>query len=136
VHATQFELVSDSILLAALADGDTWRAAVRTARKQVGCVRFSWLPFDSIVPTRHRCQPDSAAAAGRITPHFTSLRYGTPAYCQLSASTPESILRGADDESEMGVFHQLFGAQRETNLNIRMSEYLRVGLRAGIFYES
>ena len=136
IHAAQFELVSNSILLAALAAGDSWSAAVRTARKQVGCVRFSWLPFTSIVPARHRCQPDSAATAGEIVPHFSSLRYGTPAYCQLSASTPDRIRRGADDESEMGVFHQLFGAQRETNLNIRMAEYLRVGLRAGIFYES
>ena len=44
--------------------------------------------------------------------------------------------RGADDESEMGVFHHLYGAQRETNLRIRLAEYLRVGLRAGVFYES
>ena len=36
----------------------------------------------------------------------------------------------------MGVFHQLYGAQRVTNLRIRLAEYLRVGLRAGIFHES
>jgi len=136
VHATRFERVSNSILFAALAGGDSWTAPVRTARKQVGCVRFSWLPFESIVPARHRCQPDSAATAGEVAPHFTSLRYGTPAYAQLAASTPRVIRTGADDESEMGVFHQLAGAQRETNLNIRLAEYLRVGLRAGIFYES
>ncbi len=136
IHATQFKQVSNSILLAALANSDTWAAPVRTARKQVGCVRFSWLPFGSIVPARYRCQPDSETMAGEVAPHFASLLYGTPNYCQLASSTPESILRGADDENEMGVYHQLFAAQRETNLNIRLSEYLRVGLRAGIFYES
>jgi len=36
----------------------------------------------------------------------------------------------------MGAFHQLFQPQRETNLRIRLDEYLRVGLEAGIFYPS
>lgn len=136
VHAAAVGVVSNSILFAALADGDTWAAPVRAARKQVGCIRFSWLPFESIVPARYRCQPDSAASALRIAPRFTSHHYGTPAYGQLASSTPVEVLRGAEDESEMGVFHHLYGAQRETNLRIRLAEYLRVGLRAGIFYES
>jgi hypothetical protein len=135
LHAAQMH-VSNSILLAALASGDSWPAAVRAARKQAGCIRFSWLPFASIVPTRYRCQPASAQDAQRIAPRFTSLHYGTPAYGQLTTATPVEILRGADDESEMGVFHHLYGAQRESNLRIRLGEYLRVGLRAGIFYAS
>jgi hypothetical protein len=135
LHAAEMH-VSNSILLAALAAGDSWSAAVRAARRQVGCVRFSWLPFDAIAPRRHRCQPDSAEAAQRVAPHFSSLRYGTPAYGQLTTTTPTAILHGASDESEMGVFHHLYGAQRETNLRIRLAEYLRVGLHAGVFYES
>ncbi len=136
VHASEIGLVSNSIVHAALADADSWPVPVRSARKQVGCVRFSWLPFESIVPARHRCQPASASDARRIAPRFTSLRYGTPAYGQLTTTTPAEILRGADDESEMGVFHHLFGPQRESNLRIRLAEYLRVGLQAGIFYAS
>jgi len=136
VHTAEVGLISNSILFATLAAGDAWAVPVRAARKQVGCVRFSWLPFESIVPARYRCQPESAAGARRIAPRFTSLDYGTPPYGQLASSTPVEILRGADDESEMGVFHQLYGAQREINLRVRLSEYLRVGLRAGIFYES
>ncbi len=136
VHCSEVGLVSNTILFAALTTGDTWAAPVRAARKQVGCVRFSWLPFESIVPAPHRCQPDSSQAAQNIAPRFSSLRFGTPAYAQLTTSTPAEILRGADDESEMGVFHHLYGTQRETNLRIRLAEYLRVGLRAGIFYES
>ena len=136
LHCSEIVLVSNSILFAALASGDSWAAPVRAARKQVGCVRFSWLPFESILPTRYRCQPDSNQSALYIAPRFTALRYGTPAYAQLTTSTPAEVLRGADDESEMGVFHHLYGAQRETNLHIRLAEYLRVGLRAGIFYES
>jgi hypothetical protein len=48
----------------------------------------------------------------------------------------DEVRRGADDESEMGAFHSLYAPQRETNLQIRLREYLRVGLAAGIFYET
>lgn len=136
VHAAELPLVSDSILAAELAEGDSWPVPVRAVRKQSGCIRFSFLPVESIVPRRYRCQPDSPAAARRIAPRFTSLRYGTPAYAQLRSRTADAIRRGAESESEMGAHHHLYGPQRETNLRIRLAEYLRVGLRAGIFYES
>jgi hypothetical protein len=35
----------------------------------------------------------------------------------------------------MGAFHELFEPQRITNLQIRLDEYLRFGLEAGIFFE-
>jgi hypothetical protein len=134
VHATVMELVSNSILLATLAEGDIWAVPVRAERKQTGCVRFTWLPTASIVPQRFQCHP--VAGEEGVAPHFSSRRYGTPAYCQLARSTPHQIRTGADDGSEMGVLHHLYGAQRETNLGIRLEEYLRVGLHAGIFLES
>lgn len=134
IHATRFELVSNSILFAAAPDATPEAPPVRTERKQVGCVRFSWLPLASIVPARHQCQPTGATPD--VRPRFTSTAYGTPPYGQLTGNTPASIRMGADDESEMGVFHHLYGPQRETNLGIRLAEYLRVGLRAGLFHES
>ena len=71
-----------------------------------------------------------------VTLRFISLRYGVAVYCQLARATADAIRRGADDESEMGAFHALFPAQREANLQIRLREFLRVGLAAGIFYET
>lgn len=139
VFARELTLVSDSILLARLAEGDEaigWNAPIWAQRKQTGCIRFSFLPFESIVPRRFRCQPDSAQNARRIAPRFTSLTFGQAAYCQLTAITSDLIRRGAEDESEMGAFHHLYAPQRETNLTIRLREYLRVGLQAGIFYQS
>jgi hypothetical protein len=97
-------------------------------------VRFTYLPFDALTPRRYRCQPDAAGSAAH--PRFTSLRYGVGAYCQLGRTTPDAVRRGAEDESERGAFHPLFAPQRETNLQIRLGEYLRVGLSAGIFYAS
>ena len=71
-----------------------------------------------------------------MRPVFTSLTYGTPAYAQLSLRCAPEITSGAEDGSEMGAFHDLFAAQRETNLRVRLDEYLRFGLEAGIFFAS
>lgn len=136
VHTAEATLISNSILASALGAADTWAAPVRAARKQQGCIRFSFLPLTSIVPARHRCVPDSAESAQRLAPCFRAPHYGSAAYGQLASSTPAEILRGADDEGEMGVLHHLHGPQRETNLRIRLAEYLRIGLSAGVFYES
>lgn len=132
VHARIIELASDTIFRAALAQGDDWIAPVRAQRTQHGCVRFCWLPEDSIAPRRHRCLPDEAHPG--VRPHFRALRYGQPAYMQLRASTPLVIRRGASDEGEPGVMHALAQPQREANLHIRLDEYLRHGLAAGIFH--
>lgn len=71
-----------------------------------------------------------------IRPEFTSLTYGDAGYCRLSDRCPVEIREGADDESELGVFHDLYQHQRETNLRVRLDEYLRFGLEAGIFHAS
>jgi hypothetical protein len=69
-----------------------------------------------------------------VKPVFTSLRFGDSAYAQLSDLTPVEIREGADDEAEMGAFHDLYQPQRETNLRTRLDEYLRFGLEAGILH--
>jgi hypothetical protein len=124
--------------------------------RQTGCVRFCYLPFDSIVPRRYLCQPDLAleveanrlgyksvaelhlnefeGVLARLRPDFTSVRYGDPGYAQLSQNCAEEILTGAEDGSEMGVFCHLKQPQRVTNLRIALDEYLRFGLEAGIFF--
>lgn len=132
VHAEILTLVSNSLLLAERAAADAWPAPVWAARTQEGCVRFSWLPPDAIAPRRHRCLPD--AEHPRVRPQFNALRYGHPAYAQLHARTPQVIREGADDEGEMGVMHALAQPQRESNLRVRLDEYLRFGLHAGIFH--
>ncbi len=117
-----------------LASNSTFLSDVVSEKKQEGCVRFCYLPLTSVVGRRYRCQPEDADNALRVRPQFTSLRYGDPGYGQLTLRTATEIREGADDEAEMGAFHELFEPQRETNLRIRLKEYLRFGLEAGIFY--
>lgn len=128
---------SDSILLADLAAGDKRKAAVWTERRQVGCVRFSWLPPTSRTGRRFHCVPPADATWDQqleLRPNFTSLRFGDAAYTQIAPTTPVEIRRGASDESEMGAGHDLYPPQRERDLTVRLDEYLRYGLEAGIFY--
>ncbi|WP_375411389.1 hypothetical protein [uncultured Bradyrhizobium sp.] len=136
LHATTLPLVSNSILLAGTELGDGWTAPVLAARRQEGCVRFSYLPEAARVPRRYRCLPEAAPRPELATPRFTSLRYGFAGYGQLARSAGAALLSGADDEGEPGALHWLYRPQREINLRVRLKEYLRVGLEAGIFYES
>ena len=124
VHTLELKLASNSIFM----------SDVRSEKKQSGCVRFCYLPLTSVVPRRYRCQPEQENDALRVRPQFTSLRYGDPGYGQLALRTAKQIRTGADDEAEMGAFHELYQPQRETNLRIRLDEYLRFGLEAGPFY--
>ena len=133
VHALAIELASNTIFLA---DPPAGRPPVLAERRQEGCVRFSYLPAGARTPRRHRCQPARDGDAARLRPVLTSTRYGDPGYCQLDRRTPAEVRTGADDESEMGVFHDLFQPQREDYLVRRLNEYLRFGLEAGIFFAS
>jgi hypothetical protein len=119
-----------------LAENSLFLDPVTSLRRQAGCVRFCYVAPGSRTPRRFHCQPadETAAVAGRLRPRFTSLRHGDPGYGQLTLETPPEIRRGADDESEMGVFASLRQPQREDALRIRLAEYLRVGLEAGIFF--
>jgi len=126
-----------------LAENSIFMSHVKVMRSQLGCMRFCYVPPGSRTPPRYNCQPDGvtaevkrqadkALAEIRVRPRFNSLRYGMATYCQLANTCAEEIKRGADDESEMGVFHDLFQPQREVNLRTRLDEFTPAGSNAGI----
>ena len=149
-----------------LAENCIFNGRIIVARRQQGCLRFSYVTPASRTPRRYRCQPDlvdqvvesairkqavdnnrpsptiaeleSAKQSERlrVRPQFNSVRYGTPGYCQLSDSCAKEIKTGADDESEMGSFHDLFQPQRHANLTARLEEYTPAGADAGIIHAS
>lgn len=143
----------------ALAENCIFDDCLNVARRQLGCMRFCYVPSGCRTPRRYGCQPDLverpieadrqankidnaeyerriAQARLGVRPRFNSERYGTPAYCQLAHDCAGEIKRGADDESEMGVFHDLYQPQREANLRARLDEYAPAGMDAGIIYVS
>ncbi len=131
LHAHTMPLISNSLLLAEREASDG-TATIRAKQRQTGCVRFSWLPPSAHVPRRYHCLPQDN---GYAVPRLLSLRYGTPTYCRLSTIPNEAVRHGADDEGEIGAFHHLHAPQRETNLRLRLAEYLRAGLESGVFVE-
>jgi hypothetical protein len=147
VHAIR--LAENSILL-----GD-----VTVGRRQLGCMRFCYVPPGSRTPRQYRCHPDhvwqiveqriergelSAAdrereresEALRVRPQFNSLLYGDPTYCQLALNCAPQITAGADDESEIGVWHDLYQPQRTATLRTRLAEHTPAGMQAGIIFAS
>lgn len=127
-------------------------APVTVERRQVGCVRYSYLPPGSATPRRFRCQPDLALTAfaeaqrrepsdaelaalhARLVPRFSSARLGDPAYAQLGVRCAGELRTGAEDGTEMGAFNLLRQPQREANLRASLDEHLRFGSEIGIFY--
>ena len=135
-----------------LAENCIFFDCVNVARRQLGCVRFSYVQPHCRTPRRYRCQPDLVAQAViekvadlnkrasliaseelRVRPQFTSIRYGNPGYAQLAVTCADEIKTGADDESEMGVFHDLYRPQREANLRQRLQEFTPAGMDVGLF---
>ncbi|MCU1264367.1 MAG: hypothetical protein JWM21_685 [Acidobacteria bacterium] len=136
VYTRTMKLASNTIFFSDLNPGDNWPAPVRAERLQQGCVRFCYVPPGSQLPRLFRCQPEADGDVARVRPVFTSQRYGDAAYCQLSTACAVEITTGADDQAEMGAFHDLYEPLREANLRAALKEYLRFGLEAGIFYAS
>ena len=149
-HFFDLDLASESI----------FTGIVMVDRRQVGCVRFSYVPPLSATPQRYRCQPgleltveieqtelDHPGGAGLpsnwkttleteidtwLVPSFEALDLGRPGYAQLRRSCPVQIQTGAEDGSEMGAFCLLKQPQRMANLRLRLDEYLPIGLEAGL----
>jgi hypothetical protein len=134
VHTHQLGEADNSIFAARLAAADTWLSPVWADRRDVGCVRFCYLPPGSRTPKPYRCRPAADDDATETQPVFTSSRFGDPGYGQLSRRTPVAIREGAEDGSEMGVFREQQHPQRETNLRVRLDEYLRFGLEAAVVF--
>jgi len=127
-----------------LTENSIFMGKVTVARRQTGCVRFCYVPPGSKTPRRYRCQPDLVEAAAPaeakdrerqwVRPRFNSQRYGQHAYCQLAHLCADEIKQGADDGSEMGVFHNLFEPQRQAILQARLDEFTPADMTAGLIY--
>lgn len=145
VQARSIELATNSIFL----------GTIRVCRRQQGCMRFCYIAPGSRTGRRYECQPDLVTAAAqaqakkdglsaavtavlvareqlRIVPQFNSLRCGNPTYCQLADDCATEISAGADDQSEMGAFHDLYQPQRAANLRTRLEEYTCADMTAAI----
>jgi hypothetical protein len=129
-----------------LAEDSIFTGCVHVELRQRGCMRFCSIHCGEATPRRFHCQPDQAIEdagaqmdelasrriAARVKPVFVSRRYGDPEYARLADHCNPAVLRGAHDESEMGVFHDLFTPQRMTRLRDMLREFVPADAEVGV----
>lgn len=99
-----------------------------------GCVRYSRVAPESILPRRHRVIGDPAdpVQAERERPRFVTLDPTDPAHARLAEHCDRSLTRGAEDGSEMGAFHDAQLGPRRDGLRQRLIEYAPADLITGV----
>jgi hypothetical protein len=124
------------------ADDTVFTGAVAVARRQQGCVRFSYVPPGSATPRRYRCQPelaqavaagiggsgeDPASVAARLVPAHESEDLASPGYARLAGSAAVELRTGSESGAEMGAYRTAAMPQRLANLSQALGEYLPFG---------
>jgi len=105
--------------------GGIFSRRLEVLEHQTGCIKNSWFRgVDDRLPPNHAC------LAGTDAPLvFTSTWFADPGYAQVSrTSDPRVITRGPGDDT-MGATNFLLEAHKWTNLNIRLREFMPVGIR-------
>jgi hypothetical protein len=158
VQVERSTILGRSDLMGLSASDSIFTDRVEARQKNIGCIRFCYLPAGDRTPRRFRCLPDLAMeeealrqkqlsskdlperehqrVEAKTRPAFTSLSYGDPGYCQLSLATAQKVRRGAENGSEMGAFNSLQHHQRRANLRAALEEYMRFGMEAGLFFQT
>ena len=94
---------------------------------QHGCIKWSAFSGDPLdrLPPNHFCvhAPDA-----RIV--FTSVRFNDPGYGQLARETDRRVRELGPNDDAMGALGFLFDAHKWTNLQVRLREFMPVGVRA------
>jgi hypothetical protein len=159
LHLTNSSIFGTVAVHTIEAENSLFMGELHVARRGIGCLRFSYISECSRTPRRYRCQPDGVEQTlreqpdwntlitlererrlqlerQRVTPQFESQRYGQATYARLGEHCADEITRGADDESEMGVYHNLFEPQRTQNLIARLEEFTPAGSDVGLIRAS
>ncbi len=104
--------------------------------RQVGCIRYSRYERDSILPRKFACVPSGDALHACslnlrcVAPIFDSRHFSRPDYAFLAQSSPVEIAHASEVGSEIGAFASGRSAIRLENLELKIREFLPVGLSA------
>ena len=92
---------------------------------QHGCIKWSAFHGGADrLPPNHFCVRSTDA---RIV--FTSERFNDPGYAQLARETDRRVRELGPDDDAMGAFGFLLEAHKWTNLQVRLREFMPVGVR-------
>ncbi|MGH8583541.1 MAG: hypothetical protein ACREWG_12310, partial [Gammaproteobacteria bacterium] len=92
---------------------------------QHGCIKWSWFSGDlDRLPPNHFCV---RAPEARLV--FTSEWFNDPGYAQIARESDPRIRTLGPDDDAMGAFGFLLEAHKWTNLQVRLREFMPVGVR-------
>ena len=92
---------------------------------QHGCIKWSWFGGSSDrLPPHHFCV---RGADARLL--FTSERFNDPGYAQVARGSDARIRTLGPDDDTMGAFGFQFEAHKWINLQVRLREFMPVGVR-------
>jgi hypothetical protein len=92
---------------------------------QHGCIKWSWFSGDGDrLPPNHFCLDSHEA---RLV--FTSQWFNDPAYAQIARESDLRIRTLGPDDDAMGAFGFLSEAHKWTNLQVRLREFMPIGVR-------
>ncbi len=97
--------------------------------RQIGCIRFSYVPEGSLPPRLYRC-------VRTPEPIFDSTRYATADYMLLGSRNEEAITGGAENGGEIGAYNRAAHQARASNIRRSIDDFLRFGHAAGQFNET
>jgi hypothetical protein len=92
---------------------------------QDGCFRFSAAMNGSRLPHPYEIVLLTPA---EIPALFSSTAYGQPNYAMLHLTVPDTIARGGENGSEMGVFNSVGAPLKHDGLRIKVAEFMPFGL--------
>jgi hypothetical protein len=108
---------------------------VKVTDNQHGCFRFSATNDDP--QKRLPPQFESHFFTPAIPNHFfVSRRFDDPGYAQLSETAPDTIIRGAENRSEIGAFSSLLSPIKMDDLKAKVNEFMPFGLIAQYINET
>lgn len=105
--------------------GGIWVHRLEVQNNQKGCIKLSYFSGESDrLPQNFSCV---RAPEARLL--FSSETFGQPAYGQLLLATDFAIRERGPDDDQMGAFGFLLESHRWRNLQIRIREFMPVGVR-------
>lgn len=97
-------------------------------KRQEGCIRYSRYQEKSILPRTYQCTT--------MKPIYNSRNPANPNYLQLNVKCDEQILKGAENNSEMGVYYYGYYSLAYDNFKIKLKEYLPITLKPAVILEA
>ncbi|MGG7566508.1 hypothetical protein ACQ5SO_10145 [Rhodovulum sp. DZ06] len=143
-------VLGDAALRMLRATNVIFDGALGVARRQDGCLRYSYAAPGGAHPRRYRCQPDLALAAAeaeagaplgaparaailrRMRPVFLDRALSEPTAALLHPLADPGLRTGGEGGTEMGAFAAHGAAVRRANLTALFDDYLPFGAEAAI----